>query len=113
MAFFIDGKFELVTKFYTHDRDSHLKEKCEEGDSVDTISIYSLTPGTTSSFKALRACSEVCTPEQSAAIKLYKGDESAETPLDDPFIVFKEHSENNAVELGWLISLAFALLLLV
>ena len=62
VAFFIDGKYQLVTPFYSLERDKALKvAECEEeGDSVNTLSLYTLTYGVTSSFRDLRVCKDLC-----------------------------------------------------
>lgn len=62
IAFFIDGKYQLVTPFYSLERDKALKvAQCkEEGNSVNTLSLYTLTPGVTSSFRDVRICKGLC-----------------------------------------------------
>lgn len=62
IAFFIDGKFQLLTPFYSLERDKALKvAQCEdEGNSVNTLSLYTLTPGVTSSFRGVRVCEDFC-----------------------------------------------------
>ena len=62
VALFIDGKYQLVTPFYSLERDKALKvAQCkEEGNSVNTLSLYTLTPGVTSSFRDLRICKGLC-----------------------------------------------------
>ena len=62
VAFFIDGKYQLVTPFYSLERDKALKSAgCEEeGNSVNTLSLYTLTPGVTSSFRDVRICKSLC-----------------------------------------------------
>ena len=62
VAFFIDGKYQLRTPFYSLERDKALKvAQCEEeGNSVNTLSLYTLTPGVTSSFRDIRICKGYC-----------------------------------------------------
>ena len=56
-AFFIDGKFKTRTEFYTLERDAQLS--CDVH-FVNTLFLYTLTPGVTSSFKDIRLCSNLC-----------------------------------------------------
>ena len=69
-----------MTKFYSWARDEYLKDKsCLNGDLVDSVSIYTLTPGATSSFRDLRICADLCSIEEdSSAIKLYKNRQEEE-----------------------------------
>ena len=89
-AFFINGKYRTTTKFYSFMRDEHLKGQCEDSQKVDTLSLYTLTPGVTSSFRQLRVCTQLC-PELPEALKLYKGSEPSEA-LEDPLAIFESNS---------------------
>jgi hypothetical protein len=54
VAFFIDGKFRTIVGFYSAIRDEFLAQKdknCAKREFVNTLSIYTLTPGVTSSFR--------------------------------------------------------------
>ena len=57
VALFLDGRYELMTEFYTKARDDQIL--CEER-FVNSLMLYSLTPGVTSSFRDVRLCTGVC-----------------------------------------------------
>ena len=57
VAIFINGTYVQQTHFYSKDRDIMLK--CDEH-FVNTLALYNLTPGTTSSFKDIRLCTDLC-----------------------------------------------------
>ena len=97
IAFFIDGKYRTMTKFYSFMRDEHLKGQCEDSQRVDTLSLYTLSPGVTSTFRQLRVCSQLCPTleDQESVIRLYKGDEPTEF-LEEPLTIFGENRSNFA-----------------
>ena len=66
------------------------------GNTVDTISLYTLTPGATSSFRAIRVCTELCPKSDLDFVLKPMSKEDDDEPLVDPFIVF---SENGSISL--------------
>ena len=62
VALFIEGKLHKITRFYSYSRDDHLPASCTRAQTVDRLSIYTLTPGVTSSLRSLRVCQELCPP---------------------------------------------------
>ena len=91
-------------------RDEIRLEQCNVIEStVDTVSLYTLTPGATSMFRALRICSGFC-PKSDIDISSKKL-RIDEAQLDDPFAVFL-HNGSIALSRGLLptmilITLAF------
>ena len=88
-AFFIDGLFHVLVPFYSLERDVAMKKAaldkgldCEKS-FVNTLSLYTLTPGVDSSFRELRVCEDLCPGP--ATIKLH---EDLTVNLKDPFSVF-------------------------
>jgi len=82
-----------VTPFYSLERDKALKvAQCkEEGTTVNTLSLYTLTPGVTSSFRDVRICEGICEfksedLELKYVQQLYEKD--SEEVLLNPFTVF-------------------------
>ena len=63
-AIFVDGVFLQKVAFYT----SELID-CKLS-FVDTLMLYNLTPGTTSSFKDIRLCSDLCDGTQESDFPL-------------------------------------------
>lgn len=90
MALFIDNDFKGVTSFYSAERDT-LLSNCQADDYVDTLSLYTLTPGVESSFANLRVCEDFC-PAVSGDSLLKDNNIS----LEDPFKIFESH-ENGAM----------------
>ena len=66
VAFFVDGTFRQQVPFYSSERDKFLRELAPETCTaakkkvVDTLSLYTLTPGTTSSFAEVLVCQDFC-----------------------------------------------------
>ena len=52
------------------------------------LSLYTLTPGVTSTFRDIRVCSKLCPDNETSTIKLYNGKDSSKL-LPDPFMVFE------------------------
>ena len=71
-----------------------MREKSEACDQlfVNMLSIYTLTPGVTSSFKSIRVCTELCPyTDDKKLLKLSESRSSSEedlVALQDPFSVF-------------------------
>ena len=57
VAYFLDGQFKLKTAFYSHERDKLLE--CDSS-FVNKLSLYTLSPGVTSTFKDVKVCKELC-----------------------------------------------------
>lgn len=72
VAVFIDGTFIMKTPFYSRDRD--IMMECDKR-FVNTLALYNLTPGTTSSFKDIRLCTDLCPGTQESDFPLTEGDE--------------------------------------
>ena len=95
VAFFLDGQYQLKVPFYSLMRDDLLK--CDSS-FVNKLSLYTLTPGVTSSFKDVKVCKELCqfpTPQEDnnddssstnilTVQKLYQGTNKS-AYLVDPF----------------------------
>lgn len=76
VALFINDDFKGVASFYSKERDSFLD--CSKTDYVDTLSLYTLTPGVQSSFADIRICENLC-PSFSASGKPLKADSTLKT----------------------------------
>jgi hypothetical protein len=59
-ALFVDNEFQILTPFFSANRDKILE--CQDINivPVNTVSMYNLTPGSTSHFRDLRVCDEMC-----------------------------------------------------
>ena len=94
MAFFIDGEFKTTLDFYTKERDEQMK--CKES-FVNMLMLYSLTPGSTSAFRELRLCENLCEGTQESVMPLsylrnyeLDGNQTSEVvQLSDPTLVFE------------------------
>ena len=62
---FVNGKFETHSDFYHGDVRYADKDGFYEPvyDGVDTLMIYTLTPGVTTSFRNIKLCSSWCAEE--------------------------------------------------
>ena len=84
-ALFIDGKYVLLADFYSKARDEALT--CNHN-SVNMLSLYTLSPGVVSSFRDLRVCSDLCPSNEAVYLPLQEKDKEDSPPLEDPFTVF-------------------------
>merc|ERR1712060_420611 len=69
VAVFINGTYAQNTPFYSIDRDSLVN--CDEA-FVNTIMLYNLTPGSTSAFKDIRLCTDLCPGTQESEFPLIR-----------------------------------------
>lgn len=67
VALFVDNVFFTKEDFYSKERDKDLACSCDKEDlncwdkiGVNTLMLYSLTPGTTSFFRDVRVCEDFC-----------------------------------------------------
>lgn len=67
VGLFVDNVFFIKEDFYSKERDKDLACNCTKEDlncwddvGVNTLMLYSLTPGTTSFFRDVRVCEEFC-----------------------------------------------------
>jgi hypothetical protein len=58
VALYVDNDFKKIAEFYSKDRDK--KMGCLNANSVNTLSLYNLSPGTTSLFRDIRVCKDLC-----------------------------------------------------
>ena len=72
VAIFINGTYIMQTPFYSNDRD--IMMECDKR-FVNTLALYNLTPGTSSSFKDIRLCTDLCPGTQESDFPLTYGDE--------------------------------------
>ena len=79
-AIFVNGEYINKAKFFSAERDN---EKLCDKTFVNTLMLYSLSPGVESSFKDIRLCSELCPGTQQSDFPLTKGSKE----LEDPFAV--------------------------
>ena len=61
---FIDDEYQTGADFYHGDTRYADKDGTYEPDydGIDTLMLYTLTPGVTSSFKNIQICSQYCKP---------------------------------------------------
>ena len=59
VALFVDNEHKKTAQFYSKDRD--MKLGCtEQVNSVNTLSFYNLSPGTSTQFRDIRVCKDLC-----------------------------------------------------
>lgn len=58
VALYVDNEFKTIASFYSKDRDA--KMGCTKANSVNTLSLYNLSPGTTTKFRDIRVCKDLC-----------------------------------------------------
>lgn len=112
VALFIDNDYKGMTSFYSLVRDAYLS--CQANDFVDTLSLYTLTPGVESSFANIRVCDDLC-PRTAGSLEV-NALMDGKKALDDPFRVFEKDQNaamyellNHAVLILLLVSLAFSI----
>ena len=82
-ALFLDGQFKFSTEFYSKARDEQLL--CADP-FVNTLMLYTLSPGTSSAFRDLRLCQDLCPDTVLSKAPAAAGSTDPEV-LSDPFVV--------------------------
>lgn len=78
-------------------RDDYRVDQCDTlGNTVDTVSLYTLTPGVTSSFRALRVCTSICPKSDLDFVLKELSGKDTDEPLSDPYVVFTENGASGA-----------------
>jgi hypothetical protein len=60
VALFVDNNWKKNASFYSKERDAKMGCTLKHAQVVNTVALYNLSPGTTSLFRDLRVCKDLC-----------------------------------------------------